>query len=299
MEDLQQTGCADAHPRTNGVRRRVAAVLVFACLGLATAAPASGSVIVGQVPAGPPPVAMCPAGDYLQPSVTGGTLYIARQAGRITSWTTHSNGAGSYVFKVFRRTSDPDIFQVVAHSSQEALSAGLVTFPADIPVLSGDMIGFHKGGAGSSCTTPVVGDAVLQAGGDLGDGAQGGFTTLTDRRLDLSANLVPSNEFHVTQLTRNPRRGTANVVIQVPNPGAFTLTGKGLRRRRVSRTLVGGGSISFHLAAGAGAKRTLARKGAVRIGVALTFAPTNGDPSTQAIVVKLRMKRTSGRTLMR
>jgi hypothetical protein len=293
MEDQHQAGCADARLRMNRVRRRLAAVLAFACLGLATAAPASASVTVGQVPSDPPPGVTCPAGDYLQPSVTSGTLYIAKQAGTITSWTTYSGGPGTYVFKVFRRTSDPDIFQVIATSSEQTLSQGLVSFPANIGVRSGDMIGFHKGGVGSSCTISAAGDAVLQAASDLTPGTQGPFVPLTDRRLNLAANLAPSNEFHVTQLTRNPRRGTANIVIQVSNPGVFTLSGKALRKRQVSRSLVGAGTIIFHLSAGAGAKRTLARKGAVRVGVALTFAPTNGDPSTQTVAVKLRMKRAS------
>ena len=293
MRDLRKSGCAGAQPRAVRAGWRFAAILATACFGLATAGPASGSVTIGQVATSSPPSAMCPAGDYLQPSVTGGNLYIAKQAGRITSWTTYSSGVGAYVFKVFRRTSDPDIFQVVAHTSAESLSPGPLTFPTDIPVRSGDMIGFHKGGVGSSCTVSVTGDAVLQADTDLADGEQGGFASLTDRRLNLSAVLAPSNEFHITQLTRNTRRGTANVVIQVSNPGVFTLSGKGLRRRLVTRSLVGAGSITFHLAAGGGAKRKLERKGAVRVGATLTFAPTNGDPSTQTIAVKLRAKRTS------
>jgi hypothetical protein len=292
MEDAHQTGCADAHSRKGRVPRRIAVVLTLACVALVSAASASGAVTVGQLPVAAPPSVMCPAGDYLQPSVTGDTLYIAKQAGRITSWSTFSAGAGTYAFKVFRRTSDPDVFQVTAHATEQTLSGGFLTFPADIPVRSGDMIGFHKAGTGSSCTFPATGDAVLQAGSDLDDGAQGPFAALTNRRLNLAANLVPSNEFQVTQITRNTRHGTATMVIQVPNPGIFTLSGKGLKKR-VPRTLAGAGPLTFQLVPAGAAKRTLAKKGKVRIGVVLTFAPTNGDPSTQTVAVKLRMKKTA------
>lgn len=290
--ELRKTGCADAHPRNNRRRRRIAAVLAVASLGLATGTPASGAVTIGQVPTNAPPSTSCPAGDYLQPSVTGGTLYIAKQAGRITSWTTYSSGPATYAFKVFRRTSDPDAFQVVAQAPDQTLTAGVQTLPVDLPVSSGDMIGFHKlGMAAGSCTISATGDAVLQAPGDLSDGAAGTFFTLVDRRLNLSANLVPSNEFHVTQITQDRHRGTATLVVQVSNPGVFTLSGKGLKKRQVSKNVVGAGSLSFQLAAAGGPKRKLARKGAARIPVGLTFAPTGGDPSTQSVPVRLRMKR--------
>ena len=267
------------------------AVLALACFGFA-AAPASGAVTIGQVPTNAPPNVMCPAGDYLQPSVTGGNLYIAKQAGRITSWTTYSSGAGTYAFKVFRRTNDPDAFQAVAHATEQSLSAGLQTFPVDIPVRSGDMIGFNKqGGAQGSCTIGATGDAVLFGSGDLDTGASGPFSPLADRRLNLSANLVPSNEFQITQIGRNPRRGTATLAIQVSNSGVFALSAQGVKKPHIARNLVGAGPISFQLTPTGKTRRKLVRKGAVRLRVTLTFAPANGDPSVQIVGVKLRMKR--------
>jgi hypothetical protein len=292
MEDRHQTGCADAHPRINRVGRRFAAIAAFAALGLAAAAPASASVTIGQVPANQPPNVSCPAGDYLQPSVTGGILYITKQAGNIVSWTTFSSGAGTYAFKVFRRTSDPDVFQVIAQASEQSLSTGLETFPVDIPVRSGDMIGFHKqGGANGSCAVGASGDALLQASSDLAAGESGPFGPLADRRLNLAANLVPSNDFQITHVSRNIRRGTATLTVYVSNPGVFTLSGKGLKRGHVARTLVGAGPITLEIAAAGGSKHKLLSKGSVRIGVNLTFVPTNGDPKTQPLGLKLRMKR--------
>ena len=274
------------------VRRPLAVAWAFACLWLA--APASGSVEIGQVPSDLPPNVTCPAGDYLQPSVTGGTLYIAKQAGTITTWSTFSSGPGTYVFKVFRRTSDPDAFQVIARSDAGVLGAGLLTFPTSIAVRSGDMIGFHKTATGTSCAIPATGDSLLQAPSDLGDGASGAFAPIANRRLNLSANLVPSNEFHVTQLSKNRNHGTATMVVEVSNPGVFTLSGKGLKKRQVSKNVVGASSLTFQLAAGGGLKQKLSRRGSARIAVVLTFAPTGGDPSTQTIPLTLRMRRAAG-----
>jgi hypothetical protein len=273
--------------------RRVAIAVAFACLGLVAATPAGGAVTIGQVPVDPPPSVMCPAGDYLQPSVTGGELYIAKQAGTITSWTTYSGGPATYTFKVFRRTTDPDVFQVIAHADQQTFTTGVKTFSTSIAVRSGDMIGFHKGVSGSSCAINATGDAVLFGPTDLQDGDAGPFsaTAFANRRLNLAATLVPSNEFHLTQVTQNRNHGTATLVVQVSNPGVFTLSGKGLKNRQVSKNVVGAGNLTFQLAVAGAPKRKLQRKGSTRIALNLTFAPTGGDPLTQTVPVKLKMKR--------
>ncbi len=117
--------------RTNRIaRRRAGAIAALACAAaLGVSAPARGAVTIGQLPPSTP-AASCttPNRDYLQPSVTGGNFYIAQVAGTITSWSTRSSGPGAtYVFKVFRRTSDPDSFQVIEHAPPRMLSSGLNT----------------------------------------------------------------------------------------------------------------------------------------------------------------------------
>src|SRR5262249_43303353 len=110
---------AAAHQPVSGINRgrllRRVALAIAACLALlATAPSARAAVTIGQL-APSPPAPTCPSSgfDYLQTSVTGGNLYSARAAGTITSWSTNSSGAGAtYVFKVFRRTSDPDAFEM-------------------------------------------------------------------------------------------------------------------------------------------------------------------------------------------
>src|SRR5262245_20071021 len=120
--------------RARGYRTLVLALLLAGLLGIA--AQARAAVTIGQL-ALSPPGQTCPstAADYLQPSVTGGNLYSARAAGTITSWSTNSSGAGAtYVFKIFRRTSDPDAFQLVAKDTQHTLSAGINTVQTSLHV---------------------------------------------------------------------------------------------------------------------------------------------------------------------
>jgi hypothetical protein len=268
------------------------ALLLFALAALPARAVAA--VTIGQLP-NEAPTATCMGGsggfDYLQPSVTGGTLYIARQAGTITEWSTRASGAGAtYTLKVFRRTSDPDAFQVVAHSSPHTLTAGLNTVATSIDVRSGDLIGFHESGPTNSCTFSLSGDTVLRASSDLADGASTTFAGVTDARLNLAANLVPSNSFTVASLTRNRRRGTATLTVNVPNPGTLGITGKGLRKPQAKSVFVPS-ALTFPIAATGKLKHRLGRTGRATLRINATFTPLGGDPSTQTIAVQLKQRR--------
>src|SRR5262245_23553241 len=79
-----------------------AAAILAAVAALWVARPADAVVTLGQLAPTSPTAECSSTADYLQPSITGGNLYIARQAGTITSWSTRSSVAGAtYVFKVF------------------------------------------------------------------------------------------------------------------------------------------------------------------------------------------------------
>jgi hypothetical protein len=287
-------GCGPAiRTKHSRPRRRACGVAAVACIvALAATTPASATVTIGQLPASPP-APSCPSNaDYLQPSITGGNLYNVREAGTIMSWSTNSSGSGAtYVLKVFRRTGDPDIFQVIAHSAPHTLSPGLNTVAASIAVRSGDMIGLHESGLANSCTFPMPGDSVLNRMGDLSDGASGAFTAKNDVRLNLSALLVPSNDFTLGSIARDRRRGTATVTAYVSNPGLLTLSGTGLKHH-AGKTVAVPGPVSFQIASTGKKKRRLARTGKVGVSATLTFYPTGGDPRSQSVAIKLRKRRT-------
>lgn len=275
------------------VRWPIAVAVAVALIGGASAPrPAGAAVILGQL-APPPAIAACsPTADYLQPSITGGNLYIARQAGTITSWSTRSAGAGAtYVFKVFRRTGDPDVFQVIAHAPMHTLTSGVNTVPVSIAVRSGDMIGINESGDMNSCTFDQPGDGVLTRGGNLVDGASGSFLPQNDVRLNLSAVLVPSNDFGVATITRDKKQGTATVSLNVSNPGVIALSGKGLKKRHVSKNVAVAGTVVFHLASAGAKKRKLEMRGKVSVTPAITFSPSGGDPASLALAVKLIKRR--------
>jgi hypothetical protein len=263
------------------------------CLGLLALAPgARAAVTIGQL-AGAMPPASCttPDLDYLQPSVTGGNLYVAKEAGTIVSWSTNSSGSGAtYVLKVFRRTSDPDSFQVMAHSPPHALTSGVNNVPVSLHVESGDMLGYHESGAANSCAFVEPGDNVLNRAGNLADGASGIFTPQNDVRLNLSAVLVPDNGFSVVGITRDHKHGTASITVTTTNPGIVSIGGKGMKKR-TPKNLAVKGPVTFAVAAIGKRKRRLARKGSVVLTAQVTFLPPGGDPSTQTLDLKLKKRR--------
>jgi len=285
-------GCLQRGPARTSIRShargRLAVLLALACLTAAAPTRAAASVTIGQLTPFPPSPACSSSNvDFLEPSVTGGNLYVARQAGTITSWTTSSSGAGAhYVIKIFRRTPDPDVFQVVGHAPSHTLTSGLNTVAVNLPVKSGDMIGFNASGTPSSCTFSAPGDSVLTSAGNLSDGATGTFTAQNDVRLNLTAVLVPDNGFTLGGIIRDRKGGTASITATTSNPGIVTVSGKGLRKRR-SKSLAVAGPVTFQLTPTGRTARRLVRKGRVTVAPTVTFLPSGGDPSSQSIHLKL------------
>lgn len=273
----------------------IAVALALAWIAVAASpGPASAAVALGQLaPTASPDceATSSPGVDYLQPSITGGNLYIARQAGTITSWSTNSSGEGAtYVFKVFRRTSDPDVFQVIAHAPTHLLGPGLNTVPVSIPVRSGDMIGINERGDANACTFAQPGDGVLMRPGNILDGGSGTFAPRNDVRLNLSAVLVPSNAFTITALTRDRKLGSATVTVSVPNPGILSIAGKTLKKRHVAKNIAVARTVNFQIAAAGKRKQKLDRTGKAAVTATMTYLPAGGEAATTSMTVKLRKR---------
>jgi hypothetical protein len=289
MKASSSRGCA-----VSTQLRRMLAPAVVCALALAGAPPAGAAVTIGQLPPTTPSTLNCTTGfDYLQPSVTGGELYTAREAGTITTWSTNAAppAGATYTFKVFRRTSDPETFQAIASAPPQTVSTGLNTFAAGVPVESGDMIGLHETGPVNSCTFSVPGDSVMRASVNVADGQSALFAPEEDRRLNLSAVLDPANAFTLTGIARRPRFGTALVSALLPNPGIVTMTGKGLKKRHASRSLAVKGPVSFSVAATGKPARRLHRTGHAVVQPTITFTPDGGAPSSQTFAIRLKQRR--------
>jgi hypothetical protein len=254
--------------------------------------------------------------DLLQPTVAAGNTYLVPAGGAlITSWSTNAAaGSGQMLeMKVFRKVAEPSTYMVVAHDGPRALTSGTVnTFPVNVPVQPGDVLGANDANATSvpnACVFSAPGESHFERSGDLADGMSGDFPPAdveTDFSVNVSAvvGLKPSNAFSFGKLKRNKRKGTATLAVNVPGPGTLSLTGKGVKTQRtgagavVSKAVAAAGTVRLRIAAKRGKKRKLENTGKVKVRFKVTYNPNGtstgdliGDPNTHSKRVKLIKKR--------
>jgi hypothetical protein len=211
------------------MRFAVAASLVTLPLG-AGAPSSAASVTIGQL--ADPNAGNCGAGvEFIQLGGSSGNPYVVPGSGTITSWTMQADTAGDVTMKVFRKVADPATFQVVGHAGPQRLAAGGTignTFPANVAVRSGDLLGLQAV-TDTPCgfKDPAGQQAIFS--GDLADGQSTPFGPDTGSALDIEAVFVPNNSFTLGATTRNKKRGTATSASTYPTPASWSVRARAPR----------------------------------------------------------------------
>jgi hypothetical protein len=265
---------------------------------------ASAAVTLGQVPATTPPAACSTQRDTAQQTVSSGNSYVFPATDGIVSWTVtswstfaSSDPGQSFALKVFRQNAGMN-YAVVGHDGPHDLTSGVLNrFTASVTAKPGDVLGLNSGPnpADDACNfIPAPGmDAALLRQGDLADGQSGDFGTSTPTgwHVNITATATPTSQFSFGALTRNRRKGTATLAVNLPNPGEFVLSGKGLRSASGARAAVvasGPGTVSVLIKAKGKKLSKLNQTGKAKVKVRFTFTPTGGDPRTESRKLKLK-----------
>lgn len=255
--------------------------------------------------------------DLVQPTVTSGNTYVVPAGGvAITSWSTNAaDGGGQQLkMKIFRKVADPLTYRVVGHDGPRALTPGTINkFAVNMPVQPGDVLGLNDATAGSApnaCGFSAPGDFIPERPGDLADGQSttfgGGFGD-ADARPNITAvvGFKPKNTFSFGKVNRNKNRGTATLAVKVPGPGTLSLTGKGMKTQRATRSasavanriVTAAGTVKLRIKAKGQKRRKLNDAGKVKVKAKVTFTPNGtatgdvvGDPKTLSKRVKLIKK---------
>jgi hypothetical protein len=272
-----------------------------------TTSPAGAAVTVGQLAPNPNGASACTVSPYddVTVSVPSGTSYTMPANGIITSWMTSArSGTGQQQkMKVYRRLSQ-DQFLIVGHDGPRNLTPNGTTgntFPTSVRVKKGDLLGLNDGNASSvpnTCQFPLFGAQLFesQASVDLNDGAQGTFIGPYNDASNVSAVLVPDNDFTFGAVTRN-KNGSATLVVTVPNAGSLSISSgqakatvaKKKKKAKTSPSApVSEGAITVKVKATGTQRAKLAQAGKVAVGLSFTYTPTSGNPKTQTLKVKLR-----------
>jgi hypothetical protein len=257
---------------------------------------ASASVTIGQVAPGVP-TSCSNSFDFVQYS-TPDDSYAMPAAGLITSWTHHSQvGTGQTpTLKIFRKVGEPASYQQVGHDGPHPIDPNTTkTFPSSVAVKAGDVLGLTGAGGAVNigCIFTGLGQDALRTPGLLNDGDIGDFTVgSTNRRLNVSAVLEPTNTFAAGAVTRHKKKGTATLALSLPNPGELTASGNGTNAAVVAGagSAVSAGATSLLIKATGKKRKKLNASGKVKLSLAITYTPTGGDPSTQSVKVKLKKK---------
>jgi hypothetical protein len=281
--------------------KRLALASSLAALSLvATTSPSSAAVTIGQLAPESPPPALCTESpfDTAQPTVTSGNSYVVPANGTITSWSHNAAaGAGQMMkMKIFRPLGGVT-YMVVGHDGPRDLTGGVVnTFPANILVKPGDVLGLNNVnaelGPDNACIFSAADSSPVSVG-DLADGETGTLGgTFSDSRVNISAVFSPQNTFSLGDLKRNKKKGTATLTFNFPNPGDLSASGTGVQAAGVATIskAVGPGAATLLIKATGKKKRKLKKKGKAKVTVAITYTPTGGDPRTQSQQVRLQKK---------
>jgi hypothetical protein len=241
--------------------------------------------------------------DYIQNSVSSGASYVVPETGTITSWSHNARAIGgqTLTMKVFRRVSDP-FYRVVGLDGPRNLQSGILnTFQSSVPVQAGDILGLNcLNGGVSTClqttgTTPS--DTFLSRNTipNLNNGEAAAFSgPSAGASLNITAVLEPSNAVTVGATTIDKKKGTATLNLTLPNSGDLTASGTGVSAASAGHAVpskaVTAGATQLLITATGKQRKKLNQKGKVTLSVAITFTPTNGDPATQPVQVKLKKK---------
>jgi PKD domain len=105
--------------------------------------------------------------------------------------------------------------------------------------------------------------------------------------------ILPSNVFKLGKLSLNRKRGNATLAVTVPSPGKLVLSGKALKQ--VTKEAKRAGRVKLPIAARGKALKRLAKRGRVRVLVAIAFTPDGGTTlvkdKTVTLVKKLSPRR--------
>jgi hypothetical protein len=270
--------------------KRLLIGLAAPLLLLAGVPSALASVTVGQIAPGTP-TSCSNSFEFLQAS-SPDVSYAMPASGVITSWSHRSQvGVGQTpTLRIYRKVGEPARYQVVGHDGPHPVAPSAVAvFDSSVAVKAGDVLGItgHGGTANIGCLHQGGTGQEGFRNGDLGASGIGDFMLGTGR-LNVSAVLVPDNVFTLGPVTRNKKRGTAAVTVNVPNPGEVTGSGNGITV--TGATATGGGPVSVTIKATGKKKRKLNRTGRAKVSATLTFAPTGGDPTSQSTTLKLKRR---------
>jgi hypothetical protein len=230
-----------AMTRTARRGRLSATALAFAVAVLwAGPAQAGTPIQLGQLSQGDPGTCGIVT-NLVQAAVAGPPSYTVPSDGVITSWSHRGNdiAPGTGRLQLWRPAGGTN-YTLVGRSEIEAFVAGVVdTFATDIPVSTGDVLGFRSDTAGTGCTgAGGVGDVVRFDGANTSDPPPGVMRDMSSPsdgiRLNVSATFEPADPPGPASATKGKQSANKlKIKLTVDQDSTLNLGGKAAVAQRV------------------------------------------------------------------
>jgi hypothetical protein len=222
----------------------------------------------------------------------------------VVRWRVRGSGPGTggIRLKVIRPVGDA--FMGVNTGPTQMIASNLTdttrVFAANQPIAAGDLVALDLDGDlfannfAFKAQSPPPGAVERRWNPSLLDGQTRVHDATTANEFLYNADIEPTSTFTLGAITRNKKKGTATIKVNVPNPGELTGSGKGVKASSVGRAVisksVGAGAAQLLIKTKGKKKRKLNETGKVKLILAVTYTPTGGSPSTQSVKVKLKKK---------
>ncbi len=276
--------------------RTAGRTLLFGCLAvsiltLSASSAAAGTTTIGQTGV---PNTTCSVGDWNGGS--GAQYYTPYENGAVNwtidSWSTYASPlAGQRMkLKVYKAVTSTTS-RVTAQDVPRTLTPGVLnTFATNIEVSGFVGLGFTTLTPGIGCAFGPMGETFqVSSGTDTATGDIVNFAYDTGERLNISAQVEPTNTFSLGAITINKKRGTARLTVdKLLNVGVVAAVGKGIKPTSQSIATVPGG-ITLQIRSRGKAKSQLNRTGKVTVHPQITFSPTDGNQ--RSVSAKVRLKK--------
>ena len=298
---MRQGFASTAPPAGRGQRhlkRKAAVALLTASVALLLAAGSARAQVLDANCPGPPNTSVDP-----DPGDRDVQTFTAQRTGSLVRGETEISkpgGAADWVMQIVTTdgsgtpTNNVLASTTIANASVpdgDSRIVGLFGSPAS--VVAGQQLGLLIARPGESYTlrdqsgAPCPGQEFFSASG-------GPFMAEPIFDFVFAVFVKPSNVVTVSKITRNQKKGTATLTLNVPNPGELTGSGNGVKASSAGLAVisksVGAGQVQLLIKAKGKKKKQLNQKGKVKLNVAITYTPTGGDPATKSLKVNLKKK---------
>jgi hypothetical protein len=210
--------------------------------------------------------------------------------GVVTTWRASAGGSATDLSLRVLRPVAGLTYTGAGTSAPASITFASSAIATSLPIKIGDAIGLENRNSNNVLganpgATQIYWLPSLADGATLQGSSQSGIETL------VQATIEPTSAFTVRVSVRNKKKGTATLIVTVPNPGTLDFMSKRAKLATApTKTVAAAGPVKFLVSATGKKLKKLKKKGKVNVSATFTFTPNFGVANTQSTSVGLKKK---------